>query len=175
MLVIWLGASIGSVGWGYLGSRLGVGTALLVAAATNVVVALVAGALLRMGDQQIVDVTAVHWGAPQLKLEPRPSDGPVLVTIEWRIDPERADEFATAMIPVGRHRRRDGALRWSLFRDLEDAGRMIESYTVATWAEHERQHHRTIAADADEEQAARALLTSDGPTVSHLIAQWPSR
>jgi MFS family permease/quinol monooxygenase YgiN len=173
MLVIWLGASIGSVGWGFLGSRIGVDHALLVAAASNVVVALIAGALLRIGDQQAVDVTQVHWTMPQLKVEPRPSDGPVMVTVEWRIDPSRAEEFAVAMAPVGRHRRRDGALQWKLFRDMADEGRMVESFIVATWAEHERQHHRTIAADAVEEQIARELLVGDGPTVSHLIAHWP--
>jgi hypothetical protein len=57
---------------------------------------------------------------------------------------------------------------------MEDEGRMIESFIVATWAEHERQHHRTIAADADDERAARALLLAEGPTVSHLIAHWPA-
>ena len=48
MLAVWLGTSLGSVGWGYLGSVVGIAQALLVAAAVNVVVGLVAAVTLRV-------------------------------------------------------------------------------------------------------------------------------
>jgi Transmembrane secretion effector len=171
MLVIWFGASIGSIGWGALGSSIGLDRALLVAAAANLVVAVVAGATLRIGDAGDIDITPVHWPIPVVQHQPAPADGPVLITIEWWIDPSRVEEFAVAMVPIARHRRRDGAVQWGLYRDVAEPGRMTESFMVASWAEHERQHHRTIAADAAEEAEARAFLVGNDPTVTHFVAQ----
>jgi MFS family permease len=173
MLVVWLGASVGSVGWGVLGSRVGLESTLLVAAAANLVVSMLASKVLPIGDAPPSDLTPVHWAMPQLKFEPSPADGPVMVSIEWQIDPERAAEFAGAMAALGRLRRRDGAIEWRLFHDLEHPGRMVESFIVATWGEHERQHHRTVAEDAAIERPARAMLIAGDPVVSHLLAQSP--
>jgi MFS family permease len=170
MLVIWLGASIGALAWGALGSAVGVATALGIAAGTHVVVTAVASLVLRLGADEVVDITPVAWTMPELQIPPADEEGPVLVTIEWRIDPEAAQEFARAMEPVRRQRLRDGGMTWGLFHDLEEPGRMLESFTVTTWAEHERQHHRMIAADVAEQEAARAFLVADGPTVRHLIS-----
>lgn len=175
MLVIWLGASVGSFGWGLLGSRIGVSGALLAAAAANVVLGGAGLVALRIGTAEVADITPVHWQMPALQVEPHPTDGPVLVSVEWVVDAERVAEFAQHMEAVGRQRRRDGAMQWGVFQDMEVPGRMVESFTVATWAEHERQHSRTIASDAVEQSPARALLVNGGPNVSHLISQRPSR
>ena len=39
-------------------------------------------------------------------------------------------------------RRREGAVRWDLFRDLADSDRYLETFLVPSWAEHMRQHAR---------------------------------
>jgi MFS family permease len=175
MLVIWLGAAVGAAVWGVVGSAVGLRDALLTAAVANVVVAGIASIVLRIGSGDPIDITPVHWGAPQIAVEPAPDDGPVLVTTEWRIAPERAEEFAAAMVVVERQRRRDGAMQWGLYHDMADPGRMVETFTVATWAEHERQHHRSTGADAIEQRAARQMLLGGDPVVTHLIAQYPVR
>ncbi|MGL5810097.1 MAG: MFS transporter [Nocardioides sp.] len=175
MLVIWLGASVGAVVWGVVGSAVGLRDALLVAAVANVVTAGLAGLALRIGSGDPVDITPVHWGTPQIALEPAPDDGPVLVSVEWRIASERAEDFAAAMAVVERQRRRDGAMQWRLYHDMAEPGRVIETFTVATWAEHERQHQRSIGADEIEQRPAREMLIDGDPVVSHLIAQYPVR
>jgi MFS family permease len=175
MLVVWLGASVGAVGWGAMASALGSRTTLTIAACAHSAVTAVAAFALRLGPRQTVDTTPVSWAMPEMQLPPEPEAGPVKVTVEWRIDPTRVDDFAEAMRPVRRQRQRDGGYNWGLFHDLEDPGRLVESFVVTTWAEHERQHHRSIAADADEQAAARALLVGDGPVVHHLIAAQPPR
>lgn len=171
MLVIWLGASAGAVAWGALAGAAGVRTALLVAAGAHVAVTAIASLLLRIGPAVVVDTTPLTWSMPELQVAPSPDAGPVLITIEWRIDPARVDEFASAMAPIRRQRRRDGGYSWRLYQDLETPGRVVESFTVSTWAEHERQHHRSIVADDLEQQLARSFLLDGGPVVHHLLAQ----
>ena len=108
---------------------------------------------------------------PAMGITPAPNDGPVLMVVEWRIDPATIDEFTVAMTPIRRQRRRDGAITWGLFHDLAEPGRMVESFTVASWSEHERQHGRTVVGDAEAQASARALLvTADDPVVTHLVA-----
>jgi quinol monooxygenase YgiN len=95
----------------------------------------------------------------------------VLVTAEYHVDPDRAPDFICAMRDVGRVRRRDGALRWGLFRDPAVPGRFLESFVVESWAEHLRQHERATMADREvEEGAKRFLADSEQPIIAHLVA-----
>jgi Transmembrane secretion effector len=95
----------------------------------------------------------------------------VLVTLEYRIDPESSQEFDRAIQMLGRIRCRDGASRWGVFRDLADPGRRLETFLVESWAEHMRQHARFTEADRATEDAVRALHLGEGPpVVSHLVA-----
>ena len=170
MLVIWLGASAGAVGWGALAGATDVRTALLAAAVAHVAVTAVASLALRIGPAVTVDTTPLTWSMPELQVAPSADAGPVMITIEWQVDPARIDEFTAAMAPIRRQRRRDGGYGWRLYQDLESPGRMIEAYTVSTWAEHERQHHRAIAADDLEQELARSFLVDGTPVVHHLVA-----
>jgi Transmembrane secretion effector len=84
----------GSAAWGILASRLGLSATLVAAAAL-----LAAGAAL-----------ALRWRLDPIEdLEPR--SGPVLVTLEFHVRPERQPEFLELLHRHGRLRRRDGALR----------------------------------------------------------------
>ena len=170
MLTVWLGASAGAVAWGALATTTSARTALLAAACGHLAVTLLATITLPIGRQEDVDITQVTWAMPELQFPPGEDAGPVLITIDWQIDPSTVDAFAAAMIPVRRQRRRDGAYNWGLFHDLEAPGHMVESYCVSTWSEHERQHHRSTAADDLEQSAARALLVSNETHVHHHLA-----
>jgi quinol monooxygenase YgiN len=98
--------------------------------------------------------------------------GPVLVTIEYRVDPGKADEFAQAMQELGRVRRRDGAAFWGLYRDLSDPRRHVETFIVESWAEHVRQHGRATVEDRRVQERILAFHSGDGPpAVSHCIAE----
>lgn len=169
MLVVWLVTSPAAYLWGVVASKEGVDTALLVAGVGAVIVAVAAVPLLSISGMDDVDITPVPPAMPLIALEPAASDGPVLVTVEWRIDPARAEEFADAMRRVRRIRRRDGAISWGLFHDLAEPGRMVETFSVASWAEHERQHGRTTVGDAEALAIPRSMLVGDDPTVTHLV------
>lgn len=91
--------------------------AAFVAAGAGAILGALAG-LRRLAVPDLPDVEPLrYWPEPELALEPEPRAGPVLVTVEWRIDPARREEFAEAMRPVERARRQTGATRWGLFQD----------------------------------------------------------
>jgi MFS family permease len=169
-LVVFQGAqALGAVIWGLLADFSSAPTALLVAAAVLAVGALV-GLRSPMPDTAKLDRTlSTHWPAPELVFTPNATDGPVMVTVTYRVADESAVDFTRAMQGVGRSRRRTGALRWELFRDGNDPTRFVESYLIGTWAEHERQHqHRLTGADRRfEEEAKRHALGE--PVVAHLF------
>ncbi|MGB9416596.1 MAG: MFS transporter [Acidobacteriaceae bacterium] len=66
--------------------------------------------------------------------------GPVLVTVQYVIDPAKASEFLHQIYKYQRVRRRDGATSWGVFVDTKAPDTYLESFKVDSWAEHERQH-----------------------------------
>jgi hypothetical protein len=75
------------------------------------------------------------------------------------------------MAAVQMIRRRDGATRWELFCDAADPERVLETFEVASWIEHLRQHERVTVADRTiEEQALALRIPGSTPVVSHFIA-----
>jgi hypothetical protein len=95
-------------------------------------------------------------------------DGPVLVTVEYHVNPEGVSEFINTMRKYGRIRRRDGASRWGICRDLENPALYIETFVVSSWAEHLRQHDRPTRADRHLEDQLRNCTASE-PKVRHLL------
>jgi len=124
-----------------------------------------------LGVAEVADLTpAGTWSDPTVDLEPAPTDGPVLVTVEYDIDPVDGERFVTEMEELGRVRRRDGAYRWSLYEDLDAPGRYLETFLVDSWEEHLRQHGRLTVADLELEQRAKSMHRGEGPpAVRHLL------
>src|SRR4029077_7727933 len=96
-------------------------------------------------------------------------EGPVLVTVEYRVRHEQRSEFIDAIHTYGRVRRRDGAFRWVVYGDVEEADRYVETFLVSSWAEHLRQHERAINADREAEQRVQTFVTGE-PIVRHLVS-----
>jgi hypothetical protein len=111
---------------------------------------------------------------PVVTLHPDPTDGPVLITIRYRVGLDSYESFVAAAARRCACRRRTGAYRWGLFRDLADPELVIETYLVDSWAEHVRQHHRTT--NTDLEVLGRARRHVDGELeISHYISSYSER
>jgi hypothetical protein len=66
--------------------------------------------------------------------------GPVMVSIDYEIDPGQAREFRQAMQALRTIRFRDVAIFWGLFSDAAKPARYVEYFMVESWFEHLRQH-----------------------------------
>ncbi|MFJ9566910.1 MFS transporter [Streptomyces fuscichromogenes] len=169
LLVFQGGQALTAPLWGALAQWLGLPGALLVAGA---LLLLTAASVRRwpLYDAAHIDPTpSDHWPTPPLVFEPGPADGPVLVSVVYRVAPDDRAAFTDAMHDVARSRRRTGALTWGLYEDGNEPGRFVENYLTGSWAEHLAQHHaRLTATDRRFEERARALLLpGTEPEVTH--------
>src|SRR4051794_8757141 len=115
LLVFFGGMAAGSMLWGYAADRAGAAVTLTASAAW-LLVGLLAGPWFPLPRGEGGDLEpSRHW--PEMAAVPglEHDRGPVLVTVEYRIDPGRAGEFMDAVQPLRQSRLRDGALWWEVF------------------------------------------------------------
>jgi MFS family permease len=172
LLVFYLGLSGGSAAWGAAASRFGLAGAFDLAAA-GLAAGLLARWRFRLASGDGLNLApSRHWPAPSVVQEPEPDRGPVLVTVEYRIDPARARDFVKTMQTLRRLRRRDGAYHWGLYADVADPARYVETFLVDSWLEHLRQHERPTLEDQEFERQIDAFHVGEAPPrVDHLIAE----
>lgn len=177
ILTFQAGMAGGAALWGAFATRAGLSTALVIAGAGLIAVQVVARlAGLRLAVAEDVDLTPAPWIEPEFAFQPDLGEGPIQVEIEYRIAEEDSPEFLESMAELRRNRRRDGAMRWSLYRDISDPERHVESFLVSSWAEHERQPERAVTADRAAIERVLALHHGEGPHVRHLLSRdVPSR
>lgn len=165
------GAAAGAAWWGQVASMIGVRETVLAAAAFGVVVLL---ATRRLSIEH-VDVDEHRRATPGSLPEPAiaidAEDGPVMVTVEYQIDPARGADFAQVMQQTRRARLRQGALSWGLFRDAAQPGRYIEYFVDENWLEHQRRLERFSAGDAGLRERRLAFhMGPEPPVVRRYVA-----
>ncbi|HYV56709.1 MAG TPA: MFS transporter [Candidatus Nitrosopolaris sp.] len=171
LLVIQGSMATGALVWGVVATHTGLDTALL-AAAGALVASLVVAPRFRLDAHDGLDLgPSDHMGQLVVQGDVDFDEGPVLVTVEYRVDPARAEAFVGAMEDLERTRRRDGAIRWGLFQDTADAWRWLETFLVESWVEHLRQHERVTMSDRLVRDRVYALIEGGEPRVSHLVAR----
>jgi MFS family permease len=132
--------AIGSYVWGAVATRAGLHVALLGSAVMLGAVAL-SVAVLRLRPctgTLSVDISTA-WASPTVMFEPCPEDGPVLVTVRYRVPDQNLDEFIEAMNAVRKSRLRTGGHSWRLYHSVGHADTFLERFTVGSWTEFERQ------------------------------------
>jgi predicted MFS family arabinose efflux permease len=165
--------SLGGVLWGEVGTLAGVGPALYLAAA-GAVIGIPLSWRWKLQTGARVDFSpSMHWPAPVTVHEVEHDRGPVLVTVEYRIDPRKRAAFLRVLRRYARQRRRDGAYRWGLYEDPAQDGRFVETFLTDSWLEHLRAHERVTKADQMLEQLAQRFVVDGGPKTTHLIAVEP--
>lgn len=168
ILVFQGSVAIGSLLWGQIATLHGGLPLALAIAAICMCVNLVLAMRFKLSMVEGFDTSmSSHWKDPNLVHEPNPNNGPVLVTVEYIIDPTQAKEFTEAANDLGRVRRRDGAYQWHLFFDLARPERYFETFMIESWGEHVRQHERVMMADKLVEDRVNAFHVGERPTVVH--------
>jgi len=166
------GAAAGSLLWGQLASWTSVPTAVAAAAGMGLTM-LVLLRRLRLEAHADPDYTPQPpTNLPEPAVGVESEDGPVMVTVEYMIDPARAEEFIEVMQRTRRARLRQGALSWGLFRDAAQPGRYIEYFVDENWIEHQRRLERFSAFDAELRGKRFGFhLGDEPPRVKRYIAQ----
>ena len=165
------GMAFGSVLWGQIATAIGI-PAALTAAAAGMVIAIGPTWRFRLIDGHAPDFSpAMEWPTPLIAETPEPDSGPVMVTIEYVVDPATRAEFVAAMRDVREMRRRNGAFFWALFHDAAEPTRYLESFMDESWTEHLRQHERASVVDRDVQRRANRFLAAGQSTKStHWLA-----
>jgi predicted MFS family arabinose efflux permease len=168
LTVIYGTMTLCSAAWGEIAARTGLTTALLVAAAGAIVaIPLTWRWKLQQGALDLSP--SQHWSLPETREEIDNDRGPVLVKIEYRIDPKDSAAFVRALDELGFERRRDGAFAWGIFEDAGDLGRYEEAYLIESWLELMHLRERVTNADRVLEDEIRQMLI-DPPRIEFLIA-----
>jgi hypothetical protein len=72
----------------------------------------------------------MHWKAPAFVHKVEGNHGPILMMVEYKIDPKESAPFLALMQEIGSERKRDGAYAWNVFDDPNQPGRIIETSLV---------------------------------------------
>jgi MFS family permease len=162
--------TLGSAIWGQVAGMIGLPAAHFLAAA-GAIVAIPLTWRWKLQTGAGVDLTpSMHWPTPVLAYEVEEDRGPVMVTVEYRIDPKDRVPFLAAIDTLAHERRRDGAYAWGVFEDAAEEGRMLETFLVESWLEHLRQHERITNADRVLQEVVNRFHIEGMPKVTHLIA-----
>ena len=164
------GMAAGSWLWGFVAEAHDLQTALISSAATLLIGAII-GYKLPLPEFESLDLAPLdRFIEPTLAVQLSQRTGPILITIEFDIGEADIPAFLVAMAARRRIRKRDGARRWSLLRDLEQPPIWTEKYYVATWIEYIRHNQRQTKSDSG---VSDTLLTlhrgSEPPKVRRMI------
>ncbi|MEM6433203.1 MAG: MFS transporter [Cyanobacteria bacterium P01_D01_bin.115] len=167
--------ALGSLLWGTIASAIGTSQTLAIAAlgmALNIIAAL----WLRFGSVEQLDLNPAHSPfEPELAVVPAPGDGPVLVMLEYDVNPQQVADFVASIHTLRHSRERDGALRWDLWQDTAIAHRFIECFIVETWAEHYRQYQRFTVSDKQLEDRALSFVQAQSAHAKFFVFARPQR
>jgi MFS family permease len=163
--------AIGSIVWGQVASATSIAVALLVAA-VGLTLGSATALRFRLAGAGNLDLQpSLHWPEPRVLLDDALDRGPVLIIVEYDIDPMQASAFLAAIGELKVSRLRNGGFDWGIFEDMTKPGRYIEHFFAGSWAEHLRQHARTTRADEAVQEKVNAFNRNGAlPVVSHFAA-----
>jgi MFS family permease len=172
MMVSQGGIALGGLIWGGLAATMGVKFALL-AAALFLLFSLPLAFPLSIDFTRALNLDpaplSTHYH--RTLTPPRPSDGPVVVTMEFEIAPVDRWKFLRLMREMRLTYLRNGAFRWQLDEDLEKPNYFRMEMMVVSWSEHLLQHERMTKQELMMWQTVWRLHCGKGePVVKHYLS-----
>lgn len=170
-LTVFFGSmTVGSAIWGKLASEFGVAWSLC-AATVGMVLGATTVLRWRLEKDAALNLDILDPAGGTANITIPHERGPVMVSCEYRIDPQDAHEFTLAMQDMRRVRRRTGAMGWAVYEDAVQPGVFVETWVMGSWIEHLRQHERHTVNDQRIRERVLAFHQSDElPVVRHLVA-----
>ena len=165
------GLALGGVLWGLVAEHVSTPAALACAA-----IGLLASLPLALrfhvlrGEMPDLSPFRTNRPAPETMVVPQPTDGPVRVSIQYRIRLEDYNAFTHAIHAFRDVRLRDGAIRWGVFQDVNDPSHMEETFVMESWIDYLRQRERFTASDSQIRDKVWSFHQGpEPPRISHMI------
>ena len=165
------GLALGSVVWGAVAQHSSTRVALLWAA-VGLTASLPFTLRIHILKGTLPDLTPYKSkrAVPTFAAAPDPEDGPVRISIDYRILPEKLPAFTAAIYELQGVRRRDGAIRWAIYRDAADAEHLNETFIMESWLDYLRSRERITAEDQSIRERVWALHAGpEPPRISHQV------
>ncbi len=154
------GIAIGAIFWGKIAGWQDV-TFAFICSGIAVALTLLLGWLLPLPRDENEDTTSVEIGAePEVALGLSLRSGPVVIEVEYDVDPDKARDFYGVMVQMEKVRKRIGGFDWSISRDIADPAIWIERYSCPTWGDYLRMRGRYTQTEFDIQEAADAFNRS---------------
>lgn len=151
------GIGIGAWVWGQVAQQTGVGHALLVSGMAVGATALL-GLVLPIAREGASGTSEMPLGnEPEVGMALTLRSGPVVIEVDYDVDPAHARDFYAAMMKMQSMRKRNGGFAWSIARDIADPALWTERYHCPTWGDYLRLRDRFTEADLAVQAAADAF------------------
>jgi MFS family permease len=170
-MVFSAGMALGSVVWGFIATHVST-TISLSAAAVGLLTTLPMTRRLHVLRGELPDFSPFHTTAPapQLAIEPKMSDGPVRILIDYYVNPEDYNAFVHAVHQMRNVRLRDGAMRWGIFQNTSDPRHLTETFIMESWIDYLRQRERFTSSDLAIRDRVFSLHRGvEPPRITHTI------
>ncbi len=170
-MVVQGGLALGGVIWGYVAEHFSTRISLL-AASIGLALSLPVALRFHILRGEVPDLSPYRPNrpAPSMPQPPGPTDGPVRISVDYRIRPEDYNAFTKQIHRLRSVRMRDGAIRWGVFQDVTDPSHINETFLVESWVDYLRQRERFTADDYQiREKVWSFHLGPEPPKISHMI------
>lgn len=157
------GIALGAWIWGHVASQWGLANALI-ASGVALMLLPVIGLIFPVPQISTAKVELVELGhEPEVALGITSRSGPIVIEIDYRVNPDDARQFYDTMLKLQSARARNGAFEWSIARDISDQALWTERYHYPTWGDYLRQRTRVTIGDRELQAAADAFHTPTAP------------
>lgn len=164
------GIAFGAWMWGSIAGQLSVEEAMIASGGMMLLLPLVSFILPLPAAPSQADVELVVLGnEPDVGMAITLRSGPVVIELDYDVEPDHAREFYEEMRKVQRTRMRNGGFDWSICRDIADPALWTERYHCPTWGDYLRMRDRYTQTDRDVQEAARAFSKSGGLRVRRML------
>jgi MFS family permease len=151
------GIAVGAWLWGHVAAQGSIELAYFGSGIALLLTPLI-GLLMPLRHTSPTEVEMIEIDAePEVALAITARSGPIVVEIDYEVDPAEARQFYDVMLRLQRARLRNGAFQWSLARDLANPALWTERYHLPTWLDYLRLRSRFTHADRALQEAADAF------------------
>jgi Transmembrane secretion effector len=109
-------------------------------------------------DAQTASEMADIQSDPEVALDLSMRSGPIVISVEYCVEPDNARDFYDAMRHLQRIRLRNGGFNWSLSRDIADPVVWTERFQFPTWGDYLRTRDRYTQTDLNAQADVDAYL-----------------